>query len=341
MDKQLIQDIRDLMDVVNGKANMGISARFSENGLTQLDAENLLRDKLNSLYNPADFYADDSAKKACFALIAESVEKELPKRVEKQFDTVVEVSTHKVGDKPRFTYKLGKRALKKFVTRGAQSGVYRKGTMDRGYIDLDYFTLVGAIRLEYREYASGFLTMGELQEVILDAASEQLYKEIQNIMKSIINTLPANNKHIGTGFVEDEMDKIISTVSAYGEPVIFCTKRFANTIPTDLISVYDAKAVNDIHEVGFVRDYKGAKVVILEQSFDDDSNEEYVIDNSFAYVLPASKEKIIKLAFEGQARIKEQELFTTSAKEWKYEETVGMALLYNNHIGVYQNTNLI
>ena len=86
MDKQLIQDIRDLMNVVNGRADMGISARFSENGLTQFDAENLLREKLNSLYDPSDFYAPDSNKKACFALIAESVEKELPKRVEKQFD---------------------------------------------------------------------------------------------------------------------------------------------------------------------------------------------------------------------------------------------------------------
>ena len=340
MDKQLIQDIKDLMNVVSGRADVALTARFSENGVTQFDAENLLREKLNSLYDPSDFYADPSKKMACFALIAEEVEKELPKRVEKQFDLVVETATHKVGDKPRFTFKLGKKALKKFVTRGSQSGAYRKGTMDRGYIDFDYFTLVGAIRLEYREYASGFLTMGELQEVILDSATEQLYKEIQNLMKSIVDQLPANNKHIGTGFNEDEMDKVVSTVSAYGEPVIFCTKRFANSIPADLISAYDTTAINDMHEDGYVKDYKGTKIVILEQSFEDESNEVTVIDNGFAYILPTSKEKIVKVVFEGQARISEQDVFATGAKEWKYEETVGIANLYNNHIGVYHNTNI-
>ena len=57
MDKQLVQDIRDLMAVVNGRANVAITARFSENGLNSADAENLLRDKLNSLYDVTDFYA--------------------------------------------------------------------------------------------------------------------------------------------------------------------------------------------------------------------------------------------------------------------------------------------
>ena len=155
-------------------------------------------------------------------------------------------------------------------------------------------------------------------------------------MKSIVDQLPANNKHIGTGFNEDEMDKVVSTVSAYGEPVIFCTKRFANTIPANLISEYDTTAINDMHEAGYVKDYKGTKIVILE----DESNEVPVIDNGFAYVLPTSKEKIVKVVFEGQARISEQDVFATGAKEWKYEETVGMAILYNNHIGVYHNVNL-
>ena len=49
MDKQLIQDIKDLMNVVSGRADVALTARFSENGVTQFDAENLLREKLNSL----------------------------------------------------------------------------------------------------------------------------------------------------------------------------------------------------------------------------------------------------------------------------------------------------
>ena len=340
MDKQLVQDIRDLMAVVNGRANVAITARFSENGLNSADAENLLREKLNALYDVTNFYTDDSSKKACFALIAESVVQELPKRVEAQFGTFLEQQTVKVGDKPRFKFKLGRKALKKFVTRGAQSGTYRRGTMDRGFVDMDYFTLAGAVRLELREYLAGFLTMGELQEAILEAATEEVYAEVQKLMKSTFDALPSANKHTASSFVEEEMDKVVATVSAYGEPVIFCTKRFANTIPADLISVYDTKAINDIHNGGYVRDYKGTKIVILEQSFTDESNEETIIDDGFAYVLPTSKEAIIKMVFEGQMRITETDLYGTGAKEWRFEETVGMAIVYNNHIGMYKNTSL-
>ena len=340
MDKQLVSDIKELMDVVAGR-NTAVTAKFEENGVNKFDAENLLREKLNKLYDPTDYYADDSSKKACFRLIAEDVAQQLPKRVEAQFGTFVEQQTvSKVGDKPRFKFKLGRKSLRKFVTKGSQSGTYRRGTMDRGYIDFDYYTLVGAVRLELREYLSGFMTMAELQEVILEEATVQLYADIQNMLKSIFDSLPAPNKHTTNGFVEKELDRIISTVSSYGDPVIFCTKRFASTIPTDLISAYDTKAIGDMHDKGYVQDYKGTKIVILDQSFVDESNEEKAVDDCYAYVLPTTKEAIIKVVFEGQMRIKETEAQGTDAKFWKFEQTVGMAIVYNNHVGIYRNVDL-
>ncbi len=335
---ELIQDIRDLMAVATGRADAPIVAKFSEAGLTKNDVEVSLREKLASLYNPTDVYASLEGKNQCFALIAESVMAQLPKKVADQFGIFVEQKTVKVGDKPKFIVKTGRKGLKKFVTRGAQGGTYRKGTLDKKELTFDYFTLVGGVRLEYREYLAGFLTMAELQEIILEQAVYQVYVEIQNILKATYSGLPANNKHQASSFVEAEMDKIVATVSAYGTPVIMCTKKFAGTLP--LVTQYDQKGINDIHNAGHVQDYKGTRVVILEQSFVDESNTETIVDDSFAYVLPMSADALVKLVYEGQMIISENKLRGTGAIEFQFEQTVGMTTVYTNNLGIYENTAL-
>lgn len=334
----LIQDIRDLMAVVTGKADTALSAKFSEEGLTVADAELSLREKLNSLYDPTNFYAPDADKKACFALIAESASAELPKRVEAQFGKFVEVKTVKVGDKPKFIIKTGVKALRKFVTRVAQGGTYRKGTLDTREVPFEYFTIGGGVRLELREYLAGFLTMSELQEIILDQAFYKTYIEIQDMLKALYGGLPANNKHSTTSFVEAQMDKVVSTVSAYGTPVILCTKKFASTLP--LVTQYDQKGISDIHNTGYVQDYKGTRVIILEQSFEDEGNTAYVVDDEYAYVLPMSKESVIKLVYEGQMLIYEDVTRGTGAFEFQFQQTMGMTAVFTNHVGIYQNTAL-
>lgn len=332
MNKELIRDIKDLTDIINGKA---VSANFME--VKKEDAENLLREKYALLYDPTDVYASPEGKNACFALIAENVQAEIPKRVEAQFGKFVVQKTVKVGDKPKFIIKLGKKALRKFVTRGSQSGIYRKGTLDKSELEFDYFTLVGGCTVSYREYISGFLTMAELQEIILDQLTFKIMMEIQDMLKGLFASLPANNKHTASSFVEAEMDKVVSTVSAYGEPVIFCTKKFASTLP--LVSEYDQKGISDIHTGGYIKDYKGTPVVILEQSFMDETNDSKVIDDQFAYVLPSGKDALINVVYEGQLRIQDQEL-QTGRQAFQFSQTLGMTVIYSNHVGQYKNTSL-
>lgn len=332
INRELISDIKELTNVLKGKA---VSANFAE--VPKEDVEGLLREKYAALYDPTDVYASPEGKNACFALISENVQAELPKRVEAQFGKYIEQKTVKVGDKPRFIIKLGRKALRKFVTRGAQSGIYRKGTLDKSELEFDYFTLVGGCTVSYREYISGFLTMAELEEIILDQLSYKVMMEVQDMLKGLYATLPAANKHTASSFVETEMDKVIATVGAYGEPVIFCTKKFAATLP--LVTENDQKGIADIHTAGHVRDYKGTPVVILEQSFEDEDNLVKVTDDQFAYVLPSGKESLIKVVYEGQLRIKDQEL-QTGRQAFQFSQTMGMCTLYNNHVGIYKNTSL-
>jgi hypothetical protein len=335
---ELIQDIKDLMLVATNRAEAPIAAKFSEAGLSKSDIEASLREKLNSLYDPRNVYASPEGKNTCFALIAESVLEQLPKRVEQQFGIFIDQQTVKVGDKPRFTIKTGRSALKKYVTKGSQGGTYRKGTLDAKEITFDYYTMVGGVRLEYREYISGFLTMAELQEIILDQAAFTVFTDVQSLLQATYSSLPANNKHQASSLVEAEMDRVIATVGTYGVPVILCTKTFANTLP--MVSTYDTKAINDIHNMGVIQDYKGTRIIILEQSFTDDTNTEYVVNDEYAYILPTGKEPLVKVVYEGQMLITENKLRGTGAMEFQFEQTVGMTTIFINNLGIYQNTAL-
>ena len=333
---ELIQDIKDLITVVTNRADAPIVAKFSD--LPKEDVEATLREKMNSLYDPTNVYASIEGKNQCFALIAESVLAQLPKKVEEQFGIFIQQKAVRVGEKPKFILKTGRKALKKFVTKGSQGGTYRKGTLDQKEIPFDYYTMVGGVRLEYREYLAGFLTMAELQEIILEQAAYQVFMDIQTLIKSLYASLPAANKHQASSFVEAEMDKVVATVSAYGIPVIMCTKKFAATLP--LVTQYDQKGITDIHNNGHIQDYKGTRVVILEQSFVDETNTEVVVDEEFAYILPMSADSLVKVVYEGQMIITENKLRGTGAMEFQFEQTVGMTTVYANNLGIYQNTAL-
>ncbi len=332
INKELVNDIKELQNVLSGRTVGGNFANVDKG-----EVEGLLRDKYTELYNPSDVYASEEGKRACFALIAKEIQSELPKRVDAQFGKYVKQVTVKMGDKPRFIVKLGRKALRKFVTRGSQSGIYRKGTLDKGEIEFDYFTMVGGCAISYRDYITGFLTMSELKEIILDQFSVQVMAEVQNMLKGLYATLPTANKHTATSFEETEMDSVIDVVSAYGDAVIFCTPKFARTLP--LVSTYDQKGISDIHTAGYIKDYKGVPVVILEQSFEDESNEVKIVDDQYAYILPSGKESLINLVYEGQLRITDKEL-ETGKMSFQFSQNLGLATVYSNHIAIYKNTSL-
>ena len=61
----------------------------------------------------------------------------------------------------------------------------------------------------------------------------------------------------------------------------------------------------DIRENGYIGKFRGTPIVILPQSFTDETNSKYVLNPRVAYVIPAGKERIVKIAFEGDTIVDE------------------------------------
>ena len=96
---------------------------------------------------------------------------------------------------------------------------------------------------------------------------------------------------------------------------------------------------NDVREMGYVGRYKGTNVVLLEQSFVDESNTEKLVDDEYAYIIPAGKEKPVKIGIEGGTLIDEFRLQDGSV-EVQAQHMFDVAVVANNYWGIYRNTEL-
>jgi hypothetical protein len=91
---------------------------------------------------------------------------------------------------------------------------------------------------------------------------------------------------------------------------------------------------------GYLANYHGHRVIVLPQSFEDETNSKKVIDPSYAWIIPTGgNDKPVKVAFEGSAIVRDIENDDLS-KEIQIYKKLGVAAIVTNNICVYRNTSL-
>ena len=173
----------------------------------------------------------------------------------------------------------------------------------------------------------------------MEGLDEAIYLEIETALIAAANGLAESNKHSQEGFNETAMDKLIAVADSYGKSTIYCTYEFAATmVPAEgwlSDSMKDQKWNN-----GYLANYKGHNVIVLNQSYTDETNSTKVIDPSRAYIIPAgSNEKPVKIAFEGSTLVDERSNADWS-KEIQVYKKLGVGTIITNNICVYRNTSL-
>ncbi len=91
---------------------------------------------------------------------------------------------------------------------------------------------------------------------------------------------------------------------------------------------------------GYFTNYNGTTVVVLPQSFTDETNATKVIDPAYIYIFPTGSEKPINIVFEGQTLVKEFENRDWSTELHTYQK-FGVAVMTTNNLAVFKNTSLV
>jgi hypothetical protein len=326
---------------VTAKANAAspVAYSFGDNKFSYAELNETLRKEMNEYAATPALYREN--KNVIFSLMEVIVDDVLPARVMEMYGMFAEIKQFAQGDKAVFTQKVtaaSRRRAKQFITKVGLAGVYETFKLDGRKYELQATAYGGAAEISIEEFLDGRVDLADLLDIVMEGLDEVIYKEIAKALKAGINNLQESNKHSQAGFNEAQMDRLISIADAYGKSVIYCTYEFAATMVPSEGWVADAHRVEKWNN-GYLANYKGHNVIVLPQSFEDESNTKKVIDPSYAYIIPVGADKPVKIAFEGQTLVREWENRDWS-KEIQVYKKLGVGAVVTNNICVYQNTAL-
>jgi hypothetical protein len=305
------------------------------------DMEGTLREQFRAL--APDFNSYRRNKLAIFEIIQEVVDAVLPNRVRENIGVFAEVKTMAQGNKARFKVKKGKNNVKRFITKVALGGVFERVRLDSDFVDVQTYAMGGAGYVELEQFLDGTMDFAELTDLIMGYMEDEIFKAIHVALIGTFASLPAANKYTGAGFSSADLKRIIATVKAYGGNAnIICTPEWAATITPDANFVGDADKA-DVRDQGYIGRFAGANVIVLPQSFEDETNTTKVFDPRHAFIIPtggSADEKIVKVALEGQTIVKDIENADMSMEFQAYKK-FGTAVLNVNHFGMITNTSVV
>ena len=280
-----------------------------------------------------------------FALIEQTIDDVLPNRVMEQYGQFAEIKTFAQGDKPIFTQKItqaSRNRAKQFIGKVGLAGLYEVFKLDGRSYEVTTNAIGGAAQIGFEEFLDGRVDFAEVLNIVMAGLDECIYMEIEKqLIGAAQNVQTANVNNISTqnAFNEKEMDRLLSISDSYGgRATIYCTFEFAATmIPSD--NRWSNEMKNTMWNNGYLGAYKGHQVIVLPQSFEDETNSKKVIDPAYAWIIPTGAEKPVKIAFEGGTIVDEYTNYDRS-KEVQIYKKVGVRAIFSNDICVYKNTSL-
>lgn len=307
---------------------------------TQIE-ESLRKELRTMVYNEAgrlDWYKYQANKNLIFQLIGETVDVILPTRIETALGMFVETKQFGQGDKPRFKVTKGKSRVKNFVTKVGAGGNYDVAQLDSTYVDMSIEARGGGVLVEFERFLDGTDSLADLYDALVDGLEYKIYMDIQDAMKATTSTVPANNYKTHAGFDSTKMKALLTTIRAYGTPNIICTPEFGYTIVPDTNFIAQSH-MEQLMDKGYMGRYAGANVVLLPQSFTDETNVTKVLDPQYGYVVASGEERFVKLGMEGQTIVDDVKNADMSL-EVQVMKKYGISIIHHNVIGVYKNTSI-
>lgn len=286
-----------------------------------------------------------------YDIIITTADEVVPTKVFDIMGIFAEIKSVPQGQKALFKRgNVGRNRAKKFLTQVGLSGLYETFRLDNETFELGGKAIGGAASIDFERFLDGADNMADLMEIITEGLTDAVFGEVQKCLIAAAEAVgrPDANKVVADSFDGDAMFKMVNTVKAYGgSAVIFATPEFVGEMGPDAIvpgaaayqGVYHPQDIDAIHSTGYVSIFRGTPIVQIPQSYIDESNTKTWINPQFAYVLPAGKEKVVKIVFEGNTQVWDLKNPDNSMEIHTYKK-MGAAILTHHNWGIYQNKGI-
>ena len=289
-----------------------------------------------------------------YNIIIENADDIVPQKVMEQFSSFAEVRNVAQGDRVLFKRgPLGRARAKKFLTQVGLSGVYESFRLDSETFTVSMKAIGGAVSIDFERMLDGAENLAEFMDVLTEAQVDGIYGEVQNALMAATAHMPSAN-YVSGAYSAAALQNLVNTVKAYGGgATIFASPEFIDAMGPDAIvptlmnsttnvaqGIYPVGDIEDIHNYGRIRIFRGTPIVELKQSFVDEKNEQKLINPQYAYVLPTGGDKVVKIVMEGSTQIYDAVNRDQSIEINTYRK-IGVGILAYNNWGVYQNTGIV
>ena len=323
----------------NAKASSQVAYSFGEDKFSYSELNETLRNEFKELAGTYALYREN--KNTIFSIIEETIDDVLPKKVMEQYGQFAEIKTYAQGDKPIFKQRIttaAKRRAKQFITKVGLAGVYEVFKLDGKAFEVPTSAFGGAAQIGFEEFLDGRVDFADVLDIVMEGLDAVIYTEIEKALRASIVSLPNANKATENSFVETTMDNLIAVADSYGKATIYCTYEFAATMVPAEGWVSDAMKDQKWNN-GYLANYKGHNVIVLDQSYVDENNSKKVINPAYAYIIPVGADKPVKIAFEGNTIVDEY-VNKDRSREVQVYKKLGVGTLITNNICVYVNSSL-
>lgn len=330
----------DLLSLMKAAAQATSKKNYSYKGeeMTSYALNAALREELKEIAGTYNLYRRN--KDELFELIEETMDFIVPKQIADAYAQFAEIKTFAQGDRPIFKVRgLGRQRAKQFITRVGLAGIYETFKLGETWFEVKTSAIGGAAEVGFEEFLDGRVDFAELISLVMEGMQQLIYKEIAKALIASINQLPAANRVSTNGFDVASMDRLVEVAGAYGTPTIFCTREFATRmIPAEEYTSSNMK--DTLWNTGYLGTFHGVRVVLLPQTYDDETNSRKIIDPGYAWVIPSDgNTKPVKVAYEGTMHMKDFDQDDWSSAIHFYQK-VGVGVIMTNNICVYEDTEL-
>lgn len=278
-----------------------------------------------------------------FALIEETVDEILPKKLENVLGNFAEIKSFPRDAEVVFNIeRIGKNRAKLTISKGARGGIYRAARLGNKYFSLDVSVQTVAVYVTLEEILLGTMSLAELFNNILEGFEEIVYKEVFNALAT--GTAAVGSRVPGSttttkAALGGAIDQVMPYVKQYGVPTIFGSYAALSNLSNDAAQYHPELLDSaDKRRYGFIQEYKGSQVVELPNYLVDSSNSAWFYEEKYVFVLPSGA-KPVKVALKGDMTIIKNTQAVGSEK-WEASKLIGVGVAMANNFAVLEVTDL-
>lgn len=265
------------------------------------------------------------------AILKENVNQVLKLKIGEALSIIADVAFVGHGDKKEFNVRNGRLKVE-YVALGSE---IRRQKIYKGKLSAQPKALGAAVYAEWDDILAGRAeAFTDMVDEIADAIAEEVLKTIQSTFVAAMSSAPSANKYSGA-FALAQLRSVANTVAAYGRPVIVGTAVGLSNITSDtgFKATMSDNMKDEFNRNGYLGTWEGKAIVQLPNTFTDENNSEWVLNNNYIYVLPVGTDKPVKVTFEGGAEMLEQQSFDDGSVTKKTLQKVGVNVLQVHNLG--------